>query len=358
MSLQDKASAAGVNSYTGLSDDHRQASIFQGLLDSQDGRPPPAAPETSQAPVEPAASGARPAEQPPAETAPESQEPEGPEYQDLDDYLTKSALDRDAFLDLPVPVKVDGKEGKATLKDLIRSYQTDAYVTQRSQALADERRQWQTQQQQLQTQYTQQLQQAQALVQQQRQQLMGDYGKVDWARLAVEDPNAYNQHWPIAQQRAIALQQAEAQIQQAQQHQALQQQQALQSRLPQEQEALFAARPAWRDQKTFDVARKEIQDYGARMGLTPAEWQSVSFDHRMLVILHDAAQAHKLQAQAPQVLKKVRAAPQMAAPGARVMADPKSAQLNQLKERAFSPRGRKDDRVQAAYFEQLINLGA
>jgi hypothetical protein len=378
MSLQDAASARGVNPHNGSSIDAVQASTFQSLWDKgafepgattvtpdpKRGEPPqrqePPRQQTPQQAYTPREG--EPVKQDvihPDPNAPQVQEPEpaaapqedGPEYQDLDDFLTKSQIEPESFRQMPVTVKVDGKVSQVPLADLIRSYQTDAHVTQKSQAFADRQREFETQvgtvKQQLQT----HLQSVIGLVNLAHQELLRDYQGIDWNKLQTEDPI----RWSVLNAQ---FQQRNGQIQQAMQQTALQykqqqeaQAQELAQRLPQEQEAMFAAVPQWRDNTKFQADRSDMQAMGQKMGFTQAELSQI-YDHRHMLVLHYASQFLKLQAQAPQTLKKVRAAPQMAAPGARITRDPTTVARAQAKER-FN-KNRRDPDAQAAYFETLV----
>jgi hypothetical protein len=108
--------------------------------------------------------------------------------------------------------------------------------------------------------------------------------------------------------------------------------------------------PEWKDPKTFESGRNDILTYGKQLGFSDAELGNI-IDHRHMKILHDAARYAQLQAQKPESLKKVRAAPQMAKPGARSERDPKVAARTQAQQRfAANPRS---PEAQAAYFDTL-----
>jgi hypothetical protein len=377
MSLQDAASARGVNPHNGSSIDAVQASTFQSLWDK--GAFEPGATQVTADPPRP---GQQPQRQEPRQqqeprqaphqtqqpepqqaiqqesdaqvTEPEIQAPagteEGPEYANLDDYLTKSQIDPESFRQMPVTVKVDGKTSQIPLADLIRSYQTDAHVTQKSQAFADQQRQWEAQKQTVTQSLQTHLQTVTNLVTLAHQELLRDYQGIDWNKLQTEDPIRWSVLNAQFQQRNGKIQQAMQQT--AAQYRAQQESQAqeLAQRLPQEQEAMFTAVPQWRDDAKFKADRAEMQAMAQKMGFTQAELSQI-YDHRYMLALHYASQFLKLQAQSPQTLKKVRAAPQMASPGARITRDPNAVARTQAKERFL--KNRRDPDAQAAYFETL-----
>ena len=114
---------------------------------------------------------------------------------------------------------------------------------------------------------------------------------------------------------------------------------------------MLTAVPQWRDDTKFKADRAVMQSMGQKMGFTPSELSQI-YDHRQMLALHYASQFLALQDRSPQTLKKVRAAPQMASPGARITRDPNQVARAQAKERF--QKNRKDPDAQAAYFETLV----
>jgi len=124
-----------------------------------------------------------------------------------------------------------------------------------------------------------------------------------------------------------------------------------------ERERLFQVRPDWRDPVKGQAAYQAISAMGRKLGFTDAELTAIS-DHRMLLGLHQlselAAQAQKQKAALPKVLKRVRAAPKMAAPGTRQAAAPKGGANPKLEE-AWLASGGKNDQLGAAVFERFVS---
>lgn len=304
----------------------------RGQTDPQQSAEPNRAPDSQEAPASPEAAA------------------EETQYADLDDYLTKANLDKEAFYALPWTAKVDGKTEQRTLKEMRDSYQQQAYLTQKSQAFAEQQRQWEAERTAAKTAMEQQLSQAKTLGDLAHQQLLSAYQGIDWNRLRAENPT----EWAVLNQefnnQAARIQ---GHLQQVAQQQQQLQQQAAQERakeLPKEWERVLDRMPEWRDQTKFQAAQTEMRQFGQQMGFKPEELNQI-FDHRQLLTLHYASQFLKLQSQAPQAMKRVQAAPKMVSPGARTQTDPKVAQLKQARERlARNPR---DQDAQAAVFELL-----
>lgn len=284
---------------------------------------------------------------------PPTQQEEGPDYVNVEDYLQKAQIAPESFYELPVTVKVDGKTSQVPLKEVLANFQLQAHVTQKSQSVAEAQRAWEAERTQGQQTLQQNLTTAQNLTQIARQQLLAEYKDVDWNKLRVENPLEWSVRNQDFNQKANALDQQLNQINQFQQQQALQAQQAQTAQLPKERESMLEARPEWRDTKQFQVARTEISEYAQKMGFKPAELGSI-FDHRYMLVLHDASRFAALQAKSPEAVKRVRAAPQQANPGARISRDPKAVAATQAKERFTKTRGR-DEAAAADYFEHLAN---
>lgn len=345
MSL-DPAGAASLQTASSAEDK------FQGLWEAGTASP---APEPAQGP-----SGAAPAspEQPApaAEAAPEPVKAEtpaedaGPDYANLDDYLTKSGLERDSFYDLPVTVKIAGESKLVPLRDALRSYQQDGDYTRKTQELANQKQAWETAQAQARQVLEGQLSQAKTLGDLAHQQLLGDYQQIDWNRLRADDPSRWAVLHTEFNQRANAIQQHLAQVNAQQQKLAEEQQQQVLQRLPQEREKMIGARPEWADESKFSSARAEMTSYAQKLGFTPAEIGSI-YDHRIMLALHDASRFAALQAAKPEALKRVRAAPQVANPGARISRDPAAVARTQARD-AFKKNPRDQDAA-ARYFSQL-----
>ena len=281
------------------------------------------------------------------------QQEEGPDYANVDDYLQKAQIAPESFYDLPVTVKVDGKTSQVPLKDVLKAYQLEQHVQQKSIAVSEAQKAWETERTQTQQALQGNLQTAQNLTQLARQQLLAEYKDVDWNKLRMENPLEWSVRNQDFQQKANALDAQLNQINQFQQQQALQAQQAQAAQLPKERESMLEARPEWRDNTQFQAARSEISQYAQKMGFKPAELGSI-FDHRYMLVLHDAARWAALQAKSPEAVKRVRAAPQQASPGARISRDPKAVAATQAKEKFTKSRGRDQDAA-AAYFEHLAN---
>ncbi len=279
----------------------------------------------------------------------DSPEEEGPQYESLDHFLTENKLDPESFRSLPVTVKVDGETKTVPLSDVIKSYQLESHVHNKSAQVAEVQRQVEAERSAARELVKQQLTQNQALADLGQQMLTQEYQRVDWNHLRVSNPAEYAAKFTEFQQRQAQITQYVQQVQ-AQQQQAQQAQQQDLARIVQlERQKMLEIIPEWNDPQKFSADAEVMQKYAKSNGFTEQELSNL-FDHRMMRVLHDAARYGELKAAKPEALKKVRAAPnQTAKPGARNIKNPQEAQRANIVQRVLSnPR---DSDALAAAFE-------
>jgi hypothetical protein len=279
---------------------------------------------------------------------------ETPSYQSLDEMLTALKVDPLSVRALPVTVKIDGVEKAVPLEDVIKSFQLEGHVNNKSIELSNLKTQFEQERQAVRQLAQQQVQQNQAMGNMAMQMLNHDFQKVDWNALRQQNPAEYAALHAEFGQRQNQIQNLLQTVQnQTAQEAQLQQQAQAQSQSQQliaESERLMGARPEWRDQAAFAKDKEMIAQYARTTGFKDAELNQI-FDHRYMLILHDAARYQALQAASPQVLKQVRQAPPMAKPGSRSNTNPDEARRNSAIER-FN-RNPRDQDAQAAMFDVL-----
>ena len=280
-------------------------------------------------------------------------------YSSLDDYLKGENLDAEAFMGLPVTVKIDGQERAVPLAELVKNHQIASAGYERMQSLAREKETFQSEQQNVRQALGVRIQQVEALLKDAQDQLLGDYNAItpqQWQELRTTNPGEFAALQTQFGQRQQALQQRLQAVAQARQQETLADNQNRQQSLARERERLLQARPEWRDTAKATTAQQAMFAAGRQLGFTDAELQGVT-DHRHLLALDLAAryvaQQAQLQAQLPKTLKVVRAAPKMAAPGTRQVRDPKAVALQNAR-KAWDANPRSEDAA-AAVFEQFVN---
>lgn len=221
-----------------------------------------------------------------------------------------------------------GEQFEATEKELQAGYMRDADYRQKTQAVADERKQVQQLAQQ-------QVQEIEAVREEYGQLYavqseLKQYGAVNWAQLQADDPQAYQHHIT----RLLLLQNQEKDVivslnakrqemaQKAQQQQQTDWQEANEKAV---QELAAHIKGFDSDAGVRDKAVRQMTTAGRAYGFTAEELGQLK-DGRSMKVLYDAAQWRALQAEKPQAVKKVAAAP-VKAPVAQRSAPTKTEQL-------------------------------
>ena len=244
---------------------------------------------------------------PPAETPQDAAPAEGADDAAADDAGQAAQAPAD---DAVIRWKAaDGSDIEATVSELKAGHLRHADYTQKTQQLAEERKQAAAQ-------IAQQFQQAQEFAKEQAQLMniqerLNLFAKADWNDLYQQDAaeaGRLQAQWMQLQEQGRAMSQSyQAKLQQREAERAQQFRRA-------SQEALQTLQ---RDIPGFGAEQlKAMREAGAAHGFSDEELAQVA-DARTLKVLHEAAQWRALQAQKSVVQKKVQAAPPKATkPGA------------------------------------------
>jgi hypothetical protein len=208
--------------------------------------------------------------------------------------------------------KVGGEEVEVELDELINGYQRSKDYTQKSQALAEQRKAMDAEREHLEQvkqermAYAQKLKALDSFLSQQNK---GE----DLEVLKETDPIGYAVKVAEQSQREKQLAVVRAEQQRIAQQQQAEQQQSLQNHLKSESEKLASVIPELSTPKG-DAIRKEIREYAKSVGWSDQELASV-YDHRAVLTLYKAMKFEQLQKGKPETLKKVQQAPKMLKPG-------------------------------------------
>lgn len=287
--------------------------------------PPPV--EEREPPKEAVAEDA-PEEQPAEEAETKTEETSEPEITTMAELAKVLDTTPDELLSVRVPVKIDGKDSEVALKDIVKNYQLEGHVNNKSIEVSNKLKEIETRRQQFMQAAQQQVQMLTALEQAGRQQILQEFNHIDWATLQATDPVEYATKRIQYQDRENQLNAYLNQVQQQSQQLALQAQQQMQAKVAEEMRVLIERQPAWANEDTRKKDFAAITSYLREVGFSPEEINSVN-DHRILMAVHDAARYRALQAAKPAVNKQVREAPKMAKPGTRTE---KSSKGNSLTE--------------------------
>lgn len=191
-----------------------------------------------------------------------------------------------------VNVKIDGKQSTVSMKDLVAGYQTNKVFTQKSQALAEERKAFDQTRNQFEQAYTTKLENADTLVNILGNRLVGEYESVNWEQLRVENPAEYAALKQDYASRAQEIQQAQQALSQEKQMVAnqrdIEQKHRMQNVIRYEMEQMISKNPSWVNNETRLKDMKEIKEQAIEAyGFTADQFDNVT-DHRLVEVLKDA----------------------------------------------------------------------
>tara|TARA_B100001093_G_scaffold84801_1_gene76358 strand:- start:543 stop:1562 length:1020 start_codon:yes stop_codon:yes gene_type:complete len=216
-------------------------------------------------------------------------------------------------------VKVNGKEIDVTLDEALKGYQREADYTQKTQQLAEQRKEFEAEKSktgELQTAYMnslQQLGQNLDILSKQTENQLGE--EPDWKKAyETMDAKEYTllvQNW---QQRKENLQKIQTEQQRVAQEQQIEGEKIMRQHLTQQSDLMLQKLPQWKEASVRDKERAELIEYARTLGYTDEEVANAS-DHRAIVALYNSMKFEKLNSKTPEVKRKVRKAPKMAKSG-------------------------------------------
>lgn len=298
-----------------------KASLFGAAPEPKEKPEQAAAPETAErAPKPEVKAEAKPKEQPEPEVSDEAEpsEEEGltaAELRTLNELAEATGLELDRLMDLDIPTKIDGKDGAARLRDLVKSYQLEGHLTQKLQAHADEKKAFELETQRAIADYNAKVQSMGALQQLAERLLHGEFAATDWDALRAQDPLTYNAKVVEFQERQRQVQHMADQLGQENQRtkaEAAKQQQAY---FAEQVKLLDSKIPEWSDKARRSKDEAEMVSAASdAYGYTEAEVRGI-VDHRQVLTLRDALKWQALQKSKPAALNKVKTAPKLLKPG-------------------------------------------
>jgi hypothetical protein len=215
-------------------------------------------------------------------------------------------------------LKVNGEEVEKPLDEVVALAQQGLDYTQKTQQVAEQRKELEAYAQQIKMQeqaFAEQMQLNNVLIEDVAKitaldQQLGQYSNVNWQELSDNDFVEAQKHFftynQLQQERSALVSQFEAKKQQILSHQA----QLMSERVAKGKEVLAKEIPGWSQETT-----QQLVSVGKEYGFSDAELNSI-VDPRHVKVLHDAMQWRKLQ-QNSTVKKKVSSAKPVVRPGAK-----------------------------------------
>jgi hypothetical protein len=281
-----------------------------------------------------------------AEETEEVEEVEEVEAEEVEDSQEEEETEEDT--PQTYTVKAAGQDKEVTIDELVTNYQLGADYTKKTQEIADQRKEIETEShaiieaRQVRDLYSQRLQSLEVILSQ-------DENPSDMAALKENDPIGYAVKVAEMTERREQLQQVrnEQESINAQQRQAnaLEQQKLVGL----EAAKLNKVLPEFSDQAKGEQLRNEIRNYGKSIGFKDEELANV-YDSRHVVTLHKAMMYDKLQKSKPGVNKKVAKAPKMVKSGTKTTKNSNSV----MKQQSQKLKGSGKVRDAAKLFENFI----
>jgi len=194
-------------------------------------------------------------------------------------------------------VKVAGKEEQVTLEELRAGYSRQKDYTQKTSAVAEERRALAAEQEAVKQERALYAQTLDRL----RQKAEQDMQEPDWDTLRATDPIEYGvqfAEYSRKREKLAAIQAEQARLAGIAQKERAD---ALTQRVETERERLFAAMPGWTDAERAKREGEAIRAYGKASGFTDEELDQ-TYDHRAVVVMNKARLWDELQARKAKAL--------------------------------------------------------
>jgi hypothetical protein len=222
---------------------------------------------------------------------------------------------------LKVKIKVDGQEGEATLKDVIKSYQLEKTLNGRLEAHANERKQFEAQSTQIAQSLQERLNDVESTANALEQMLFADYQGINWNELRADDPTEYVLKQQEMRDRYSAIQQVKTKLTESQSKESetlkQQQQQNYQQYLISQRDMLLEKIPDWKDPDRVKTDMTALQAYMVNhMGVSEQELPTIT-DHRAIVAAYKAMMYDQMHSKVEPKMKQMKTKPKFVKPGTR-----------------------------------------
>ena len=245
-------------------------------------------------------------------------------------------------------VKLDGTDYEVTLDEALAGYQRQQDYTKKTQALAEEKKQVQAEQEAAKQDRLQYQQRVEHLVQQQQAQQPQE---PDWDQLYESDPLEWmkqKENFRSQKEKNLELQQEQFRMRQQQEYE---QQEQMRTHLSQQHQALMEAIPEWSDTKVMQQEKAQIRDYAINtLGYSQEEVSQV-YDSRAVQALRSGMIASGLKGKGKVKLKPIAPAIRSVSPGSAPEQPRKQTSIHKAKIR-LAKSGKMSDAE--AVFKQLL----
>lgn len=260
--------------------------------------------------------------QEPEEAQDEAEETEAEEYSEEDEDEqsdpdeeddTEEVIEQELPDDLTIKVKLDGEETEVTLDELRKGYSRYSDYTRKTQALAEERKSFQSEAEAIRM---ERAQYAELLPVLKAQLEVQSEAEPDWDNLYNEDPieaARLERHWRKShQERAAKLQAIEAEQKRVAEETANDQQRALSEFVQAERAKLPDVIPEWKDEGVMQSEAKELREWALNNGFSERDLSAlvqashVSILRKAMMFDKGQKKVEKVKAQPKKVARIVR----------------------------------------------------
>ena len=196
-------------------------------------------------------------------------------------------------------ITVNGEQVEVTLDELRRGYQRQKDYTQKTQQIAEARKQ----NQQLVNQYSQKLQELDNIAQYLESNPDIPEPQIDWQKLYESDPVEWSVQRQLYNERERVRQNRAHQLNLVKQEQQSLAQQQFAEHLQEQRERLLELVPEWKDKQVAAAEKREIRDFAiSQFGMNQTDVDN-AFDAKLVAMLRSAYLYHKGTDKAQKVTK-------------------------------------------------------
>ena len=245
-------------------------------------------------------------------------------------------------------VKLDGVDMEVTLDEALAGYQRQQDYTKKTQAIAEDKKQLQADQESAKQERLQYQQRVENLLQQQNSQQPVE---PDWDQLYEADPLEWmkqKENFRSQKEMTLELHQEQFRMRQQQEHE---QQEHMKTHLSQQHQALMDAIPEWQDQKVMQAEKAQIRDYAVNTLGYSSEEVSQVYDARAVQALRHGMVASGLKGKGKVKLKPASPAIRSISPGSAPEQPRKQTSAHKAKIR-LAKSGKMSDAAEV--FKQLL----
>lgn len=277
------------------------------------------------------------------EVSEEEEAPEEVEETEEPDVEEEEEVTTDSYT-----IKVDGEEYEVNLEELKAGYQRQSDYTRKSQAIAEQRKQNESvQEERIKLEQERQMYaNGLEMLREQQDAKLTAFDEVDWNTLKEEDPYAYMIKKDEYRDAQDKIANAEQQQQIVHQQQAQSQMAARSAYVQNEYAKLVEALPEWASEDS--TVKTDVRDYASKAGFLPAEVEQLS-DHRSVLILKKAMEFDRLTKKVAPKKKAVKKVPKVQKSGRGKVKAEAASEVDQKKRARLRKSGNTDDAASVFY---------